>query len=132
MESIALFDLVVECRLDVLGGVAGVWIYGDAPLLQQPFGNVAPIPVLPAPLAHSAEKTYVSGVSRNVLTCRSNSVASTGAGGMGRPQLGLPRLRRMLGVVAGPAIIPDDTPSKLLLPDDGEVRCHLGRVRKQP
>src|SRR5580700_2418431 len=51
MESIALFDLVVECRLDVLGGVAGVWIYGDAPLLQQPFGNVAPIPVLPAPLA---------------------------------------------------------------------------------
>jgi len=44
---------------------------------------------------------------------------------MGRPQLGLPRLRRMLGVLAGPAIVPNDTPSTRPLEsrDDGEDRC---------
>jgi hypothetical protein len=32
-----------------LGGAADVWIYGDVPLFQQPFGDVEPIPVLFAP-----------------------------------------------------------------------------------
>ena len=31
-----------------LGGVADVWIYGNVPLPKQPFGDVEPIPVLPA------------------------------------------------------------------------------------
>jgi hypothetical protein len=34
-----------------LGGAADVWIYGDVPLVQQPFGDVDTIPVLPAPAA---------------------------------------------------------------------------------
>ena len=31
------------------GGVAESWIYGDVPLLEQPFWDIAPIPVLLAP-----------------------------------------------------------------------------------
>jgi hypothetical protein len=32
-------------------GGAEVWIHGDAPLPKQPFRDIAPIPVLPAPVA---------------------------------------------------------------------------------
>jgi hypothetical protein len=34
-----------------LGGIADVWIYGNVPLPRQPFGDVEPISVLPAPPA---------------------------------------------------------------------------------
>src|SRR5204863_175284 len=40
----------------------------------------------------SREEIYISGVSCSCLTCSSNSVASMGARGIGRPQLGFPRL----------------------------------------
>jgi hypothetical protein len=36
-----------ELGVDVRRG--DVWIYGNVPCLQQPFGDVEPIPVLPAP-----------------------------------------------------------------------------------
>jgi hypothetical protein len=35
----------------MLGGVADVWIYGNVPFPKQPFGDVEPISVLPAPPA---------------------------------------------------------------------------------
>src|ERR1700716_1410253 len=50
-------------------------------------------------LLSSAEKTQVSTVSCSCLTCSSNSARRTEAGGMRRPQLGLPRL---LGMRVGP------------------------------
>lgn len=47
---------------------------------------------------------------------------------MGRPQLGLPRLRGVIGTVAALAIGPNNTPPKLLLlGDDGEVRPRFAR-----
>ncbi len=58
----------------------------------------------------SADEVYISGVSRSCLTRSSNSVARTGAGGLGRPQLGLPRLRVVVGGATGIAIGPDHTP----------------------
>src|ERR1019366_2451074 len=59
----------------------------------------------------SCEEVYISAVSCSCVTCSSNSVASTRAGAMGRPQLGLPRLRVWGN---GIAIGPDSTPHEWL------------------
>lgn len=45
----------------------------------------------------SADEVYIPAVSCSCLTRTSNSVATAGAGGMGCPQLGFPRLRVIAG-----------------------------------
>lgn len=83
-----------------LRGGAEVSVYAESPLIPQPFRNVEPISIFRSHhLLSSAEKTQVSTVSRSCLTCSSNSVRRIEAGGMRRPQLGLPRL---LGMKVGP------------------------------
>ncbi len=52
----------------------------------------------------------MSTVSRSCLTRSSNSVGRAGAGGMGHPQLGFPRLRVVAARATGIAIGPDHTP----------------------
>ena len=52
----------------------------------------------------SGEEVYISAVSCSCVTCSSNSVANAGAGGMGHPQLGFPRLRVRTGRATGIAI----------------------------
>ena len=51
----------------------------------------------------------MSTVSRSCLTRSSNSVGRAGAGGMGHPQLGFPRLRVVAWSATGIAIGPDHT-----------------------
>ena len=77
----------------------------DFPYLQEPFGDVDTVPILLAPDAELMRRGVRLGVRRRRLTCSSNSVAIARAGGMGRPQLGLPCLRLKRTAAIGPSIL---------------------------
>src|SRR5437899_1344702 len=99
----AIRDMVDE----VLAQMSGSFDAMDADVGRP---SIAPEKLLRAQLLQmlysvrsSREEIYISGVKCRCLTRRSNSVGRAGAGGMGRPQLGLPRLRAWaIGIAIGP------------------------------
>jgi len=79
----------------------------------------------------STEEAYISDVSCRCLARSSNSVGSAGAGGIGRPQLGLPCLRVW---ATGIAIGADHTPTWVALQESAHgwravCRPEMSRAR---
>ena len=75
------------------GGAAPERIHGDAPLLKQPFWDVDAILVLLAPSTQVCRLAIPLCREPKLLDAQIEFSGECRGGGMGRPQLGFPRLR---------------------------------------
>jgi len=72
--------------------IGEVWIYGYVPRVKQPFWNVEPVSVSLAPVAELSREDIRLDRESQLPDLQFELGRNTGAGRMGRPQLGLPRL----------------------------------------
>jgi hypothetical protein len=103
------------CRVSGVDGggllSADVWIYGDVPLLQQPFGDVDTIPVLPAPPAQLRGEGVFFSVEVQLLCLQFEFGGEDREGRHGLPPLGIAAFVSSVGDGGWSRHIPDDTPS---------------------
>jgi hypothetical protein len=91
-----------------LGG--DVWIYGDVPLLQQPFGDVKPIPVLPAPGAQLSREDIRLSRESQVPDLQFEFGSDNWRGGNEPPSAGIAACATYFGDGGWSCHSADDTP----------------------
>ena len=85
------------------GGAAPERVHGDAPLREQPLGDVDAVPVLLAPGAELARSGIHVWREMQPPRLQLELGGERRGCGIGRPQFGLPRLRvRATGIAMGP------------------------------